>query len=119
MLGDLMVAAQSSSEAQAIETPSAGGVVDKYIADNDVVVFASSTCPFCEKAISSLTEAGYTPTVVEADEDMKSVLMEKCGSRSVPKVFVKRNFVGGCNDGGMGGVVPLLANGKIKDLMER
>jgi len=125
MLGDLMVASKGSAtpaaETPAAETPAAGGatVVDKFIADNEVVVFASETCPFCKKAISSLNEAGFKPTVVEVDEDMRNVLVEKCGSRSVPKVFVKGNFVGGCNDGGMGGVVPLLASGKIKELMAR
>ena len=28
---------------------------------------------------------------------------------------MKQNFIGGCNDGGMGGTLPLLKNGKIKD----
>ena len=33
------------------------------------------------------------------------------------QVWIKGNFIGGCNDGGMGGVVPLLKSGKIQEIM--
>ncbi|CAE7224615.1 GRXC4, partial [Symbiodinium necroappetens] len=88
--------------------------IDELINANDMVVFSSSSCPFCRQALSALRDAGYTPKVVE-DFD-RSALSAKCGSTSVPKVFVKQNFIGGCNDGGMGGTLPLLKNGKIKVL---
>ncbi|CAE7881412.1 GRXC1, partial [Symbiodinium microadriaticum] len=87
--------------------------IDELINANDMVVFSSSSCPFCRQALSALRDAGYTPKVVE-DFD-RSALSAKCGSTSVPKVFVKQNFIGGCNDGGMGGTLPLLKNGKIKE----
>mmetsp|Transcript_136829 Transcript_136829/g.324218 ORF Transcript_136829/g.324218 Transcript_136829/m.324218 type:complete len:96 (-) Transcript_136829:178-465(-) len=90
--------------------------VDELINSNDMVVFSSSSCPFCIKALGALRDAGYSPTVVESFD--RSALAAKCGgSTSVPKVFVKQNFIGGCNDGGMGGALPLLKNGKIKELM--
>ena len=90
--------------------------IDELINSNDMVVFSSSTCPFCQQALGALREAGYTPKVVESFD--RGALSAKCGgSTSVPKVFVKQNFIGGCNDGGMGGTLPLLRNGKIKELM--
>ena len=90
--------------------------IDELINSHDMVVFSSSTCPFCSKALAALREAGYTPKVVESFD--RGALSAKCGgSTSVPKVFVKQNFIGGCNDGGMGGALPLLKNGKIKELM--
>lgn len=90
--------------------------VDELVNSNDMVVFSSSSCPFCQRALAALKDEGYSPTVVE-DFD-RSELASKCGgSTSVPKVFVKQNFIGGCNDGGMGGTLPLLKNGKIKELM--
>ena len=90
--------------------------IDELVNGNDMVVFSSSTCPFCVKALGALKDAGYSPKIVE-DFD-RDALASKCGgSRSVPKVFVKQNFIGGCNDGGMGGCLPLLKNGKIKELM--
>lgn len=100
---------------------SSGGlaIIEDAVASNDVVVFSSPTCPFCDKAIAALKEAGYEPHVVILNTAEKQALGQKCGSKSVPKVFVKGNFVGGCNDGGMGGVLPLLENGKIKELMGR
>mmetsp|Transcript_9578 Transcript_9578/g.19281 ORF Transcript_9578/g.19281 Transcript_9578/m.19281 type:complete len:97 (-) Transcript_9578:135-425(-) len=91
--------------------------IEDTIAQNDMVVFSSSTCPFCSKALGALKESGYEPLVIEADGDQRKELAAKCGSTSVPKVFVKGNFIGGCNDGGMGGTLPLLQNGKIKELM--
>mmetsp|Transcript_5677 Transcript_5677/g.10162 ORF Transcript_5677/g.10162 Transcript_5677/m.10162 type:complete len:164 (-) Transcript_5677:185-676(-) len=93
--------------------------VDEYIAENDVVVFMTPTCPFCQMAVQALTEAGYPPVTVEVapGSELRSELQEKTNSSSVPKVWVKGNFVGGCNDGGMGGVKPLLRSGKIQELM--
>ena len=41
------------------------------------------------------------PAVIEADGAIKSQLKEKTGQTSVPQVFVKGNFIGGCNDGGV------------------
>mmetsp|Transcript_17122 Transcript_17122/g.39903 ORF Transcript_17122/g.39903 Transcript_17122/m.39903 type:complete len:104 (+) Transcript_17122:102-413(+) len=91
--------------------------IDEIIAAKDMVVFSSATCPYCSKAIAALKSAGYTPTVVNVNQAQRSALTQKCGSSSVPKVFVKQQFVGGCNDGGLGGTLPLLQNGKIQELM--
>lgn len=57
----------------------------------DMVVFSSSSCPFCQKALAALKDAGYTPTVVE-DFD-RSGLAAKCGgSTSVPKALAESSF---------------------------
>lgn len=56
--------------------------------------------------------------MVYVDGATRSALAAKTGQTSVPQVFVKGQFIGGCNDGGMGGTLPLLANGTIKQLME-
>ncbi|CAE7249491.1 GRXC4, partial [Symbiodinium sp. CCMP2592] len=67
--------------------------IDELINSNDMVVFSSSTCPFCQQALAALREAGYTPKVVESFD--RGALSAKCGgSTSVPKVFVKQNFIG-------------------------
>eukprot|EP00414_Alexandrium_minutum_P005784 CAMPEP_0113820442 /NCGR_PEP_ID=MMETSP0328-20130328/1243_1 /TAXON_ID=39455 /ORGANISM="Alexandrium minutum" /LENGTH=117 /DNA_ID=CAMNT_0000788379 /DNA_START=59 /DNA_END=412 /DNA_ORIENTATION=- /assembly_acc=CAM_ASM_000350 len=91
--------------------------IDETVAQNDMVVYASPMCPFCERVLGALKKAGYEPLVIQADHAMRNEFGKKYGSSSVPKVFVKGNFVGGCNDGGMGGTIPLLENGKIKELM--
>ena len=40
------------------------------------------------------------------------------GKTSVPQVFVKGQFIGGCNDGGLGGTVPLLKSGKLQEMLK-
>ena len=41
------------------------------------------------------------------------------GRTSVPAVFVGGEFVGGCNDGGLGGVVPLEQRGQLRPLLQK
>ena len=48
---------------------------------------------------------------------MKAELIKITGQSSVPQVFIGGKFVGGCNDGGMGGVVPLKKSGKLEELL--
>jgi len=36
----------------------------------------------------------------------------------VPQTFVKGQFVDGCNDGGLGGTVPLLKSGKLQEMLK-
>ena len=95
--------------------------LDATIRGDDVVVFSSSWCPYCKRAVSSLKAAGYTPKVLDVDSMPGSVrgqLRSKVGGKSsVPQVFVKGRHIGGCNDGGLGGVLPSLKNGTIQRLM--
>ena len=43
-------------------------------------------------------------------------LSKMTGRTSVPAVFVGGEFVGGCNDGGLGGVMTLESQGKLKGI---
>ncbi|CAE7347916.1 grxD [Symbiodinium pilosum] len=119
-LGAFAVAATASRKVRA---PSAialrASSVEEYITENAVIAFITPTCPFCREAVAALTDAGYPPVTVEVPpgSDLRNELASITNSTSVPKVWVKGNFVGGCNDGGMGGVKPLLRNGKIQELM--
>ncbi|KAJ8613595.1 hypothetical protein CTAYLR_006128 [Chrysophaeum taylorii] len=92
--------------------------MQKEIDANDVVVFANDWCPFCKKAVEALKTAEIDFKYIEVDGGMKSELLAKTGKTSVPQVFVKGQFVGGCNDGGMGGTLPLLRNGKIQEMLK-
>ena len=44
-------------------------------------------------------------------------LAEKTGRTSVPALYVGGAFVGGCNDGGLGGVLTLDKAGKLKPML--
>ena len=61
---------------------------------------------------------GYSPEVVQVSGELKQALRQRTGESSVPQVFVKGTFIGGCNDGGLGGTLLLLKNGKLKEMME-
>lgn len=73
--------------------------VKSIVSAHDVVVFQSNGCPYCSSAISKLTSAGYNPTVIEASPQQRSELNAATGSSTVPSVWLKGKYVGGCNDG--------------------
>ena len=65
---------------------------------------------------------GAKYTVVELNEidggyALRSELAELTGRTSVPALYVGGAFVGGCNDGGLGGVMTLDRDGKLKPLL--
>jgi len=77
------------------------------------IVYSMSNCPYCEKVKSMLTNLGAVYTCLELDEEedgmaMKAELPKIAeGRSSVPAVFVGGKFVGGANDGGLGGALTL------------
>jgi thiol-disulfide isomerase/thioredoxin len=46
-------------------------LVDQYIADNKVVVFSKSYCPFCQMAKAALNETGVKYFVLELEDRSK------------------------------------------------
>ena len=48
---------------------------------------------------------------------MKAELIAITGRTSVPAVYAGGKFLGGCNDGGLGGVATLRDQGKLADLL--
>jgi len=49
---------------------------------------------------------------------LRAELAGRMGRTSVPALYVGGNFVGGCNDGGMGGVMTLDRSGKLQPLLK-
>ena len=65
---------------------------------------------------------GAKYTVVELNEveggyPLRAELAAREGRTSVPALFVNGVFVGGCNDGGLGGVLTLDKAGKLKPML--
>ena len=54
---------------------------------------------------------------MEGGYALRAELAEKTGRTSVPALYVGGEFVGGCNDGGMGGVMTLDREGRLKPLL--
>jgi len=76
-------------------------LVESAIADNRVVIFSKSWCPYCRKAKGIL--ADEKATVLELDEredgdEIQAYLLEKTGQRTVPNIFINQKHVGGSDD---------------------
>merc|ERR1712212_1161443 len=67
--------------------------------ENKVVVFSKSSCPFCHKAKKAL-EGMWDYLWIEIEnmpnmDAVQDVLKEMTGARSVPRVFVNKECIGG------------------------
>jgi len=96
------------------------GNCDEIIKNNKVVVFTSSTCPYCVEAISELKKSSITFKEVVATSSQREWLKNKTGQSSVPSGWINGEFIGGCNDGPQKwmGILPLLKNGKFEEKMK-
>ncbi|XP_078597168.1 thioredoxin reductase 1, cytoplasmic-like [Branchiostoma floridae x Branchiostoma japonicum] len=77
--------------------------IQKYIADNKVMVFSKSYCPFCKKIKDLFNSLSVTFTALELDQienggDLQNALHEVSGQKTVPNVYIKQEHIGGCDD---------------------
>ncbi|OCF37514.1 glutaredoxin [Kwoniella heveanensis CBS 569] len=78
-------------------------LVDKTIAENKVVVFSKSYCPYCKKAKNYLAEDTDDIKILELDERddgsaIQAYLKELNGQGTVPHVYLNQEFIGGSSD---------------------
>lgn len=58
---------------------------------------------------------------LDTDFDGKAIraeLGDMIGRTSVPAIWIKSEFVGGCNDGPLGGIVTLKDSGRLNGMLE-
>ena len=88
----------------AVDTPQeAASFVEKVVSEHKVAVFSKTTCGYCESVKRLFGELGVEPHYVELNQRsdevlLKQVLVERTGSRSVPRVFIGGQFIGGCDE---------------------
>ena len=87
------------------------------IANNKIVVFSKSFCPFCKKTKSLLTQKGVDFTVYELNQmddggDIQDALLEISGQKTVPNVFINGEHIGGNSD-----MQDADASGKLDELL--
>lgn len=78
-------------------------VVEKCIAENKVMVFSKSFCPFCHKVKDLFKKINVAYEVLELDliengNAIQAALQEKSGQRTVPNVYISGDHVGGADD---------------------
>jgi glutaredoxin 3 len=100
--------------------------VEADVASADVVIFGWGASPACKKARKLLEgiDAAYTwvPLDDPWDEGNKkrAEIGRMVGRSSVPAVFVKSKYIGGCDDGPSEeapGLIPLAFQGKLRSLL--
>eukprot|EP00898_Chlorokybus_atmophyticus_P007927 jgi/Chlat1/8135/Chrsp75S07564 len=73
------------------------------VAENPVVVFSKSYCPYCISLKNLMAKLGVKAKVFELDQqsdgsDVQAALQEWTGQRTVPNVFIGGKHVGGNDD---------------------
>lgn len=68
-----------------------------------VIVYSKSWCPYCGEVKRLFRELKVDFTAVELDQvvegdDVQDALLTITQSRTVPQVFIKGEFIGGCDD---------------------
>jgi len=62
-----------------------------------IVIYMIHGCPYCRKAMKMMRDKniGFKPINVGNNGALATALTEETGWRTVPKVFINGNFVGG------------------------
>ncbi|KAF9567458.1 glutaredoxin [Mortierella alpina] len=93
--------------------------VDDIIANNAVVVFSKTWCPYCTKAKNLLAKLKANAHIVELDEEedgaaIQAYLRELTKQGTVPNIFINQQHIGGCDD-----LFALEKNGQLKTLLAK
>jgi glutaredoxin len=95
------------------------------ISENQVLMLSFTTWPFCIKAKDVLNKYGGPGSykVVELDvvsdgKPLRAEMANIIGRTSVPAIWIGGKFIGGCNDGPLGGVVKLDESGELSPMLE-
>ncbi|XP_043079436.1 glutaredoxin 2 isoform X2 [Puntigrus tetrazona] len=93
--------------------------VQDVVSSNCVVIFSKTTCPYCKMAKNVFNEIGATYKVVELDEHndgsrLQETLAQMTGARTVPRVFINGQCIGGGTD-----TKQLHQQGKLLPLIEQ
>ncbi|KAG0354896.1 thioredoxin-like protein [Gamsiella multidivaricata] len=93
--------------------------VDNIIANNAVVVFSKTHCPYCTKAKALLEKHGVKAYIIELDNAdngaaIQAYLQELTGQRTVPNIFINQKHIGGCDN-----LYALEKSGELKTLLAK
>ncbi|KAI1891516.1 hypothetical protein AGOR_G00144610 [Albula goreensis] len=93
--------------------------VQDVVSHNCVVIFSKTTCPYCKMAKNVFNEIGASYKVIELDEHsdgrrLQDALAQITGARTVPRVFINGNCIGGGSD-----TKQLHQQGKLVPLIEQ
>ncbi|KAJ8922999.1 hypothetical protein NQ315_001547 [Exocentrus adspersus] len=99
---NIMGVYSSKTMAVDLSSPKATFVKD-LIKSDKIVIFSKSYCPYCKLAKEVFDKIKEKYTAIELDgrddgDEIQSILGEITGVKTVPRVFIKENCVGGGSD---------------------
>ena len=65
-----------------------------------IVIYTTRFCPYCIRARSLLQSKGwdYQDIRVDADQGLRSEMMQKSGEHTVPQIWIGGQHIGGCDE---------------------
>jgi glutaredoxin 3 len=85
------------------------------MAAQEVVIYTTMFCPYCQRAKAILADKGiaFREIAIDGDRPARQAMTARAGGRtSVPQIFVGDHHVGGCDD-----LEELEASGKFDALV--
>ena len=69
----------------------------------NIIIYMKPTCPYCQKAIATLTDKGQKLTLINiaAEPDKREEMINKIPANrkpTVPQIFINDEYIGGCDD---------------------
>lgn len=102
------------------------GKLQALAADHPVAMLTFNECPYCieSRSILNAKQCSFTElnldTVGRQSYAYRAELYHMTGRTSVPAIWIGGQFVGGCNDGPLGGgLMNLNASGRLDDLLQQ
>ncbi|XP_062991090.1 glutaredoxin 2 isoform X1 [Elgaria multicarinata webbii] len=93
----------STSAATDFTNTATANQIKETISDHCVVIFSKTTCSYCNMAKKLFQDMNVNYTAIELDmyengSQFQDILHEMTGGRTVPRIFINGNFVGGATD---------------------
>merc|ERR1712137_727265 len=96
----------------------AADFLDTTLNQHGCVVFSKSWCPYCQRVVKLLNQVGANFELIELDkrddgDAIHAQVKQRVGGTSVPRVFINKKHIGGCDD-----TVALHNSGKLKPMLK-
>ncbi|XP_053369491.1 glutaredoxin 2 isoform X2 [Clarias gariepinus] len=93
----------TSTGAGSFSNQTSSQFITDVVSHNCIVIFSKTTCPYCKMAKNVFNQIGATYKVIELDEhnngqQIQEALAEISGARTVPRVFINGECIGGGSD---------------------
>ena len=102
------------------------GKLDGWIDESSdgVVMLSFESCPYCVKAREILNDLNVEFKDIKINDlpdnnAIRCELGKAYDQTSVPAIFLNKEFLGGCNNGGKGGLVPLIESGEFAKMIAK